>query len=122
MIRAGAALFDRLFNAPQRRVAFQELLVNGTPVPEFAEAATDPVRQYYFGNTERLLQVMMVYEGVQELHRTEEKVRVVLTPGVDADIADIWATLPRIEVVRGPVSTQAHIAISAGTTRSCRPP
>lgn len=109
--RSGAALFDRLFNAAQRRAAFQQLLVNGTPVPEFTEDATAPTRVYFGGNTDRLLQTMMVYEGVQELHRTEEKVRVVLTPGVEADIADIWATLPRVEVVRGPVSTEAHIAI-----------
>jgi glycosyltransferase involved in cell wall biosynthesis len=109
--RAGAALFDRMFNATQRRAAFQQLLVNGTPVPAFAEEATAPTRVYFPGNIDRLLQTMMVYEGLQELHRTEEKVRAVLTPGVDADVAAIWQTLPRMEVVRGPVSTDAHIAI-----------
>ncbi len=108
---AGAALFDRLFNAPLRRAAFQELLVNGTPAPAFAEEATTPVRKYFTGDTDRLLQTMMVYEGVQELHRTEEKVRVVLTPGVEEDVTAVCATLPRVQVVRGPVSTEAHIAI-----------
>ncbi len=109
--RAGAALFDRLFNAPQRRAAFQELLVNGTAVPAFADDALVPTRVYFGGDTRQLVQGMMVYEGVQELHRTEEKVRVVLTPGVDADVARIFSALPRVEVVRGEVTEPAEIAV-----------
>ena len=109
--RAGAALFDRLFNAQVRRTAFQDLLVNGTHVPAFEEQASTPIRQYFFGDTDRLLQSLTVYESMQELHRTEEKVRVVLTPSVEQDVADMWASLPRIEIVRGPVCTEAHMVI-----------
>lgn len=109
--RAGAALFDQLFNAQVRRTAFENLLVNGTPVPAFAEQASTAVRKYFSGDTDRLLQGMIVYESVQELHRTEEKVRVVITPSVEQDVADLWTSLPRVEIVRGPVSAEAHMAI-----------
>lgn len=108
---AGAAWFDGHFNAARRRAAFQELLLNGTPVPEFAGPAQSVSRAYFGGDTTQLLSTMIVYEGVQELHRTEEKVRVVLTPGVDEAVAAVCATLPRVEIVRGPVSTPADIAI-----------
>jgi glycosyltransferase involved in cell wall biosynthesis len=109
--RAGAALFDRLFNAQGRRTAFQDLLVNGTHVPAFAEQVSTPFRKYFSGDTDRLLQGMIVYESVQELHRNEEKVRIVLTPSVEQDVADLWTSLPRIEIVRGPVSTEAQMTI-----------
>jgi len=107
---AGAAWFDRHFTAAGRRAAFQELLVNGTPVPLFADAAPSS-RTYFNGNTERLLQTMMVYEGIQEMHRTEEKVHVVLTPGVAEDVAEVCATLPRVEVTRGELFAPADIAV-----------
>ena len=109
--RAGAALFDRLFNAQGRRTAFQDLLVNGTHVPAFAEQVSTPVRKYFSGDMDRLLQGMIVYEIMQELHRNEEKVRIVLTPSVEQDVADLWTSLPRIEIVRGPVSTEAQMTI-----------
>lgn len=108
---AGAAWFDEHFNAARRQAAFQELLINGTAVPEFAGPAQPDTRIYFSGDTTQLLSTMMVYEGMQELHRTEEKVRVVLTPGVDEDIADICATLPRVEVTRGDLFAPADIAI-----------
>jgi glycosyltransferase involved in cell wall biosynthesis len=109
--RSGAALYDRLLSAQVRRTNFQDLLVNGTQVPAFAEQVSTPIRKYFLGDTDRLLQGVIVYESVQELHRTEEKVRVVLTPSVEQDIADLWTSLPRIEIVREPVSTEAHMAI-----------
>jgi glycosyltransferase involved in cell wall biosynthesis len=108
---AGAAWFDKHFNAIRRRAAFQALLLDGTAVPEFVAASQTDSRVYFSGDTTRLLQTMMVYEGVQELHRTEEKVRVVITPSSDEVLADICSTLPRIEVVRGEVSEPADIAI-----------
>lgn len=109
---AGAAWFDDHFNASRRRTTFQELLVNGTPVSEFAGAGQQPAPRIYFGgNGDQLLQTMMVYEGVQELHRTEEKVRVALTPDVSEDIADVCATLPRVEVIRGDLLAPADMAI-----------
>jgi len=107
---AGAAWFDRHFRAARRRADFEQLLFSGTPAPLFAEAAS-PVRTYFPGETNRLLQAMMVYEGIQELHRLEEKVRVVLTPGVADEVAAICATLPRTEIVRGKLSDPADIAV-----------
>lgn len=106
---AGAAWFDCHFNAARRRAAFQELVINGTPVPEFVISPTTPVP--FGGDRPQLLRTMMVYEGLQEMHRTEEKVRVVLTPAVSADIATACATLPRVEVLRDELGTPAHLTI-----------
>ncbi len=105
---AGAAWFDAHFNEACRRTAFQELLFNGTSLPEFA---LPEAPRYFNGDVPRLLQTMMVYEGAQELHRMEETVRLVLTPGVPADVAEIFATLPRVETVRGTLDTPADIAV-----------
>ncbi len=105
---AGAAWFDEHFNAARRRTAFERLLIDGTSVPDFE--LPNP-RCYFNGDNTRMLQSMLVYEGTQELHRTEEKVRVVLTPGVPEEIAEIHATLPRVEVLRGGLDTPADIAV-----------
>jgi glycosyltransferase involved in cell wall biosynthesis len=108
---AGAAWFDAHFNAARRRTAFQDLLINGNVVPEFADCGLPARKVYFGGDTDRLLQTMMVYEGVQELHRTEEIVRVVITPDSDDELAEICSTLPRVEVTRGDTSEPADIAI-----------
>lgn len=108
---AGAAWFDKHFNAARRRAAFQELLLNGTAVPEFDTSFKPAARPYFGGDTGRLLPAMMVYEGLQELHRTEEKIRIVLTPGVPEDIAELCATLPRAEVTRGDLFAPADVGI-----------
>lgn len=105
---AGAAWFDTRFNAARRRAAFQDLLVNGTSLPEFAVPAP---RLYFQGDTNRLLQSLVVYEGAQELHRSQESLRVVLAPGVPEEVAGIYATLPRAEVLRAPLGTPADLAV-----------
>lgn len=108
---AGAAWFDTHFNAAKRRIDFSELLFNGTPVPAFTDETSARATVYFNGNTDHLLQTLMVYEGVQELHRTEEKVRVVLTSGVSEDVAKAFSTLPRVEVIRGDLFTPADIGV-----------
>jgi hypothetical protein len=45
-----------------------------------------------------LLKSVAVYEGLQELHRIQEAVSVVIGDGVPADVAALSATLPRIVV------------------------
>ena len=108
---AGAAWFDAHFNADQRRTDFADLLFSGKPVPAFADETSTRASVCFNGDTKQLLQTMMVYEGVQELHRTLEKVRVVLTPGVSEDVANAFSTLPRVEVTRGDPFTPADIAV-----------
>jgi hypothetical protein len=108
---AGAAWFDKHLSASRRRAAFHDLLFNGTALPEFAGPVLPESKVYFAGDTGQLRQAMMVYEGVQELHRTEERVRVVLTPGVHEDIAEIWATLPRVSVTRGDLYTPAELVV-----------
>jgi glycosyltransferase involved in cell wall biosynthesis len=108
---AGAAWFDTHFHAAKRRADFERLLVDGVAVPAFDTPVLGTTRVFFGGDTTQLLRTMMVYEGLQELHRREEKVRVVLTPGTDPDIAEACRTLPRVEVERGPVTTPADLAI-----------
>ncbi|MBL9215222.1 MAG: glycosyltransferase [Opitutaceae bacterium] len=105
---AGAAWFDTHFPAARRAAAFRSLLCDGTSLPEFAVPTP---RRYFQGDIHRLLQSLVVYEGAQELHRTQETLRVVLAPGVPEDVAEIYATLPRAEVVRAPLATVADLAV-----------
>lgn len=108
---AGAKQFDHLFNATRRRTSFQELLVNGTAVPEFSRFTQTSSRTYFAGDTSRLLGTMMVYEGLQEMHRTDERVRVILTPAVSEDIAAAFATLPRVEITRDSLHGPGDLAV-----------
>lgn len=107
---AGAAWFDQHFNAERRRTAFGELVLNGTPVPEFDLPAAVS-RVYFPGDTPQLLRTMMVYEGLQEHHRSEEKVRVALSERVPEHVATAFRTLPRVEVTRSDLYTPADLAV-----------
>jgi glycosyltransferase involved in cell wall biosynthesis len=108
---AGAAWFDANFGAERRRQDFERLLLDGTPAARFELPLATRTRVFFGGENAPLLRTMMVYEGVQELHRTKESVRVALTPGVHEDVAAAFETLPRVEVVRGPLSTEADITV-----------
>jgi hypothetical protein len=101
---AGARWFDQHFGAARRREAFQRLAFDGTPVPEFALSPPEPQRVLFAGDTDRLLDAVMVYEGVQEIHRTRETVQVSVDSTVPPDVLELYATLPRISV--GPSSPE----------------
>lgn len=93
---AGAAWFDRCYGELRRRELFTDVLVNGRAAPEFA--LPTPAETVFFpGNLDGLLQATMVYEGLQELHRQQETVRVALGEQVPADVGALCATLPRLE-------------------------
>lgn len=93
---AGAAWFDAHFNAARRRDLFQSVILRGENAPEF-QLRAETTTVFFPGNIDRLLEATMVYEGLQELHRQQETVRVALGGCVPADVAALCATLPRIE-------------------------
>lgn len=107
---AGAAWFDTHFNETRRRTAFLDLLFNNRDLPEFS-CAESITRVSFGGNTDRLLQAMMVYEGVQELHRKQESVEVALDAAVPTDVEAMFTTLPRLRVVRDVPAPAADIAV-----------
>jgi glycosyltransferase involved in cell wall biosynthesis len=109
--RAGAAWFDEKFSLEQRRANFLRLVHDGIEVPEFALPGTLPPRVYFAGDTDRLIDTLTVYEGIQELHRVSETVQVELTAEVPADIAEMCATLPRVAISRAPGAEEADVAV-----------
>lgn len=127
---AGSALFDRLFNAPLRRATFLDLLVDGKHRPEFAEPANVNQRVYFGGNTDQLLPSIIAYEKVQELHRVQEQVNVVVGPDAPACISDIFSTLPnvilsnclatiRADIIVASISSHKAVAASGATRLWC---
>jgi len=97
---AGARWFDEHFSAEARRTAFQKLVFDGVAPAPFARpvaplASTAPSDK---GLSARLI---AGYEYVQELHRTLDRVVVVLDESVPEAFAQSCATLPRLQVKRG---------------------
>ncbi|MDI1250406.1 MAG: glycosyltransferase [Lacunisphaera sp.] len=115
---AGAAWFDKHCNAQRRRTAFQALALDGTALPEFALPAIDPTRVLFGGDTDRLIDALVVYEGVQELHREAETVQVTHAAGVPDDVSSMWATLPRIQVSHAADAAEADVGVFDRTTET----
>jgi tetratricopeptide (TPR) repeat protein len=103
---AGARWFDAHWSESKRREAFCRFVHEGV-VPElFAFHAAEKTRVFFGGDTDRLLQATMVYEGVQEIHRGKESPHVQLDPSSAADeIAELFASLPRVKISRERTST-----------------
>ncbi|MES2697140.1 MAG: glycosyltransferase [Verrucomicrobiota bacterium] len=125
---AGARWFDTHFNAARRRAEFTSLLFDGVAPEQFALPPRETTRVFFGGDTDRLLQTLMVYEGVQELHRKQESVRLAFGPTVPADVGEIFSTLPRV-IVNEDTSTatpdlaifgrdEASLAIASGAARA----
>lgn len=111
---AGSAWFDKHFNQAWRLSAFKSLALDGKPVPEFDFSAEEKTRVILGGDTDRLLQGLMVYETVQELHRTEPEVRLTAGPGVPAEVTGFFTSLPRLRLksgVEAPDCDLAEVAI-----------
>jgi 2-polyprenyl-3-methyl-5-hydroxy-6-metoxy-1,4-benzoquinol methylase/tetratricopeptide (TPR) repeat protein len=97
---AGARWFDERFNERRRRDLFRQLAFDGRSAPEFTFPRAMTTRVFFGGDTGRLLQSLLAYEGLQEQHRTHETVRVALTKTTPADLAALVATLPRARLER----------------------
>jgi len=97
---AGARWFDEHFSAQARRVAFQKLVFDGVAPAPFARpmAQAVSVAPVSASLSPRLISG---YEYLQELHRTLDRVVVVLDESVPEAFAQSCATLPRLTVRRG---------------------
>jgi glycosyltransferase involved in cell wall biosynthesis len=108
---SGALWFDTHLNESRRRAAFQALAIDGTELPEFEFSAAEKKRVFFSGDIDRLVQAVTVYEGVQELHRSQESVRVAADATVPDDARDLFTTIPRVAVVPAAAAASADIAV-----------
>ncbi len=108
---AGAQWFDRHLGETPRHEAFRSLAFDGVSPALFEFEPQEKTRVFMGGDIDRLLQGLMVYEGVQELHRTQEKVRVALDADAPVELDEIFATLPRVEVSRARDHGEADLAV-----------
>jgi len=95
---AGASWFDRTMNESRRRTAFHQLAFDGKDLPEFEFSEGEKSSLLFGGSLPRLVQSVAVYEGIQELHRVKETVRVAIDPSVPEDFSTLCQTLPRAEI------------------------
>jgi glycosyltransferase involved in cell wall biosynthesis len=107
---AGASWFDAQFNAARRRRLFQTLAFDGVAAPEFDLSAVTRGRVWFGGDAQRVRQAAMVYEGVQEIHRGEESVRVQV-PAEPPELREMFSTLPRLEQVPDAESGESDLAV-----------
>jgi tetratricopeptide (TPR) repeat protein len=118
---AGARWFDQTLGEVRRRARFRALVFDGTPVPEFDFPPLEKTQVFFPGNTDRVLQATLVYQAVQELHREQETVEVVLDDSAPADAEAILATLPRVHLRRGRGDTPPDFGVigRAGLAGAC---
>jgi len=110
--QAGATWFDTHFSEATRRAAFQALAVDGTQPAAFP---LPPVGKSVFlpGNGLVAQRAIAVYELVQDVHRSEETVRVGLCPASQSFRA-LFETLPRVQLVDS--SQAADLRVTSMTT------
>lgn len=105
---AGARWFDQYFSAQARRLAFEQLVVDGIAPIVFssspANSSAVPVLKPDL--TQRLI---LGYEYVQELHRSLDRVVIGLDDSVPEEFAEHCATLPRVEVRRGKLTSGVRV-------------
>jgi hypothetical protein len=108
---AGALWFDRHLSMSHRREAFRSLALDGIPVPEFEFSEAERTRVFLGGDTGRLLQGLLAYEDIQEVHRTQETVHVLRSAGSPPDVDALFATLPRVASVQPGGATLPDLSI-----------
>ncbi len=107
---AGARWFDHEFNEVRRRAAFRDLAFDGKPLAGCELPGAGRTRVFFGGDTDRLLQSVIVYEDVQELHRTQETTTVAIDRNTPDDLIELYSTLPRV-TLRRPGDGDADLAI-----------
>jgi hypothetical protein len=98
--RAGAHWFAEKFNAERRRLAFNRLVTDGHSLPEFEVHPEPPLRISFPSDAAGRQPALEVYEGIQELHRVGETIRISVDTTVPEDFIDLCGTLPRVCVTR----------------------
>ncbi len=122
MGEAGAEWFDTHLGETRRREAFRRLACDGIGPAEFAFKEREKARVFFGGDTDRLLESVQVYEGVQELHRTRETVRVAVDKIAPDDLIAIYSTLPRVDLSRPDDGNHADLAIFTRDRAAAVPP
>jgi tetratricopeptide (TPR) repeat protein len=121
---AGAAWFDAHLGESKRRAAFAALAFDGVSPAAFDFSPTERSKVFFGGDTDRLLQSAMVYEGVQELHRRQETVRVELAPETPGEVMELFSTLPRLQLTAPGENSPPDLAVfgraQAETARHAR--
>jgi tetratricopeptide (TPR) repeat protein len=110
--QAAAARFLEIMGEARRREMFAALALEGRspePFPLFDAGAT----HVDFGGLPGLLANVMVYEGLQELHRTQETVRVEVSPTLATCFPMLCATLPRVQLVTAPAAEPVDLLVTA---------
>ncbi len=99
--RAGAKWFKDHFGAAHRRSAFLRLAIDGRTLPEFQQPAEPPLRiSFPCDRPGSKSAALEAYESIQELHQTQETVRVSLDATVPEDFTRLCETLPRVRITR----------------------
>lgn len=93
----GADWFLRSFGEEQRRALFAALAFDGRAPEPFPLPASE-LDTLRFRDQLDLQANLIIYEGIQELHRVQPDVRVVVPPGAPSAVSQLFATLPRIYV------------------------
>jgi len=114
---AGAKWFDENFNEKRRGELFRAVAFDGVAAPEFAFSPAETTRVFFGGDTDRLVATMLVYEGVQEIHRTEEQVSVRVATDEPGDLVELFGTLPRLRFADEAATNPVDLAI-LGRTRA----
>jgi MoaA/NifB/PqqE/SkfB family radical SAM enzyme/tetratricopeptide (TPR) repeat protein len=107
---AGAKWFDTHFSEQARRAAFQKLVSDGI-APEIFRVPTPSPAPAKPTNAALKARLIAGYEYVQELHRNLDRVVVALDESVPEDFARHCATLPRIEIKRGPIAKAGRVDV-----------
>ena len=96
--RQGHAHYAECFSAARLTALLWDLVFKGRSDPLF-DIADDPRAALPVTMThQQIMARAALYEFVQELHRKEERVAVLLLPGVDPGMAADIADLPRVDV------------------------
>lgn len=111
---AAARRFLERFGEHHRRQMFTALALHGTS-PEIFPLFDPGTVHIDFGGIASVLANAMVYEGVQELHRAQEEVRVVLDPAGPESFAHLCGTLPRVRLSHGTTAAGADLFVTPAT-------
>jgi len=109
---AGAQWFDLNYGEARRRELFRSVAFDGVAAPEFEFSPSEKTRVFLGGDTDRLLKSLSVYEGIQEIHRNEETVRLQIADEEPAELKEIFGTLPRVTWSQ-PIDGTAKLAVFA---------
>ena len=109
---AGARWFLKTLGEQPRRDLFNAIAFDGRAPAPFPLPAAE-LSGLHFSSPRELLATVMVYEGVQELHRLDDEVRVVVDETTPDNVSRLCATLPRVRVTAVATSSRTDLLVVA---------